>query len=63
MSHREVKRYRYLQGVSYGQIVQNRPVAKTEAEQRKIGNEYMAFMRSLPKRKVDEDSFLQQSSQ
>ena len=50
-SHKQVKRYRYFQGASYGEIVENRLIAKSEAEQRKIGNNYMAYMRSLPKKK------------
>lgn len=55
-SHKQVKRYRYFQGESYGEVVEHRPVAKSGAEQRKIGNQNMAYMRSLPKkRKVEEE--------
>ena len=28
-SHKQVKRYRYFQGASFGEIVENRPVAKS----------------------------------
>lgn len=29
LSHREVKRYKYLQGMSYGEVIENRPIAKS----------------------------------
>lgn len=38
MSHREIRRYKYPNGFSFGQIViEKSPIAKTEAEQRKMG--------------------------
>ena len=51
LSHREVKRYRYLEGVAYGEVLENRPVAKSDAEQRKMGNDYLEYLRTLPKKK------------
>lgn len=50
-SHKQVKRYRYFQGESYGEIVEVRPLPKSKDEEKKIGNQNMAYMRSLPKRK------------
>lgn len=51
MSHREVKRYRYLNGVAYGEVIENLPKGKSDAEQKQIGNDYLAYLHSLPKKK------------
>lgn len=53
MSHREVKRYRYLNGVAYGEVIENLPKGKSDSEQKQIGNDYLAYLRSLPKKKSD----------
>ena len=51
LSHREVKRFRYLKGEAYGEVIERIPLAKSDVEQKKIGNDYMAYMYSLPKKK------------
>ncbi len=52
MSHREVRKYRYQSTLSFGElVVESLPLPVTGVEQRKMGNQYMAYMRSLPKKR------------
>ncbi len=52
LSFREIKRYKYIHGVSYGEIVEQRPMAKSFEDKKKEGNGNMEFMKSLPKKKI-----------
>lgn len=52
LSFREIKRYKYLHGISYGSVVERRPMAKSFDEERRVGNGYLEFMKSLPKKKT-----------
>lgn len=52
LSFREIKRYKYLHGVSYGEVIEQRPLAKSFDEEKRVGNGYLEFMKSLPKKRT-----------
>lgn len=58
-----VRRYRYYKGVSYGEIIETRPIAKNEKEIRKQGLQNMEYMRKLPKNRNRSSQQHMQSSE
>ena len=49
-SHREVRRYRFFKGYAVGQVKEDLPKPKTDAEAKKIGDNYLEYVRCLPKK-------------
>jgi len=49
-SHREVKRYRYYKGSAVGEVKEAIPLPKNEKEKKQIGDHYLEFVKSLPKK-------------
>lgn len=48
-----VKKYKFMQGSSKGVAYESVPVAKSVIEQRRIGEGYLEYLKSLPKKKIE----------
>jgi hypothetical protein len=50
------KRYRYMNGVNYGEVYEPEHPQISEAEQKRMGNANLNILRSLPKKRKGEES-------
>ena len=55
MSHREVKRFKYIKGFAYGQVIENVPISKSDVEIKQMGNKNFGYMKNLPKKKKSKE--------
>lgn len=44
-------RYKFVEGVAAGETLEVLPMKRSEEEQRELGNNYLQYLRNLPKRK------------
>lgn len=57
LTHRDIKRFRYYKGVSYGEIIETRPIAKSQEEIKRMGHHNFEYMKKLPKRRDHVDAY------
>lgn len=57
LTHRDVKRFRYYKGVSYGEIIETKPIARSSEEIRRMGIHNFEYMKKLPKKRGSVDLY------